>query len=155
MEATISKKTFWIIVFAILFGVIILIYVLSKTTKEVEKPIVPPVIEEPMSDLINYEGLYGVYHNEEDDLSYLQITKNSFMYYANGCEGYFKYDNNNYNIDIDYRKEENEYKATIIIKSKVDTTTFEFNSSLSSATGEIISFIGPYSCSSSRNYIRK
>ncbi|MEG0826281.1 MAG: hypothetical protein RR404_02295 [Bacilli bacterium] len=158
-KGMINKKIIIICISIVIIGFIAIIaYFLLKEKDKKEIIDNEPSIDEPtLSDTTN---IYGKFINEKDTNSYLIINKDgTFSFIMNICEGYLDYNNNNYKMEkfVNKKPDSEIYETKLIITSKKsnEIVKLEFKSSLSSATGTVVEWIGPYSCSESYNYKRQ
>lgn len=160
-EGIIKKgAVFFIVALIILLVGILFYFILYKGESEINNPSNPNTpSEDPIEkDEINEYGIYGRFINLEDQNSYLELKENGdFKFIMNICEGYLSYNNENADLNKNIEKKEDNYdiSITIIPKSTLDSNRIQFSSQLVSATGVVIEYIGPYTCSPSTNYKRE
>lgn len=158
-EGIIKKSSVFFIVFLILISIGFIIYFIFYGEKNINTPDIPdtPVITPSDKDFINETGIYGIFVNKEDADSYLKLQENGdFEFVLNVCEGYIIYNEENSTLNKNIEKVDDVYdiSLTIIPKSFSDKNIIKFSGKLVSATGVVIEYTGPYSCSPSYDYKR-
>ena len=99
----------------------------------------------------NYDWLYGKYINEVDSYSYVEITKDSFKYNKNVCEGYYVYTSTDYEFTENVEKTDTGYSVELVLKTEETLYTFtgEYKE------GKMSSLSGIYTCSGSKIYVKQ
>lgn len=157
-DSGIVSKKLVIFIGVVLLGILIvgIIYAL-KEEKEVpiggETTTNTDKTPDKIPEEIDESFMYGMYVNEADDESYLEITKDGYTYIMNACEEYVTYNSNDFNFTKSITNESGVNTVTVKLTSRnneVVNMTF-----VGSSSGLIQQFTGTSTCSDSDKYIRK
>lgn len=99
--------------------------------------------------------IYGKYINEQDEKSYIEITKDSYTYVMNNCERYYTYKSDTYIFTKKVTSSDEVYNVDITLTSSdtYERLYLKFSIKFKLTDSKIVIY-GPGSCSGSRNFIK-
>lgn len=156
-DSGIVSKKFIAFIGLIILGLFIfwIIYALDKENKPNTNPTtkVDEVINtETDTSSIDESFMYGKFVNELDPYSYLVITKDSYTYVMNVCEGYVTYKDTDFVFDKNITQENGVNSVTIKLTSNTnEVVNMTFTGS---SKDKIDVFTSSPTCSGSDKYIK-
>ncbi len=142
-----NKRIFLLIIFLLVAAfVFLLVFLIVKEEKKEQKE---QEDESPVEE--TFDWLYGKYVNELDSNSYIEITKEKYVYKKNVCEGYYTYDSNEYTFTKEINKEDDEYSVEI----RLEVGSFVYTFTGVYKEKEFNTIEGIYTCSGSKIYVKQ